>query len=243
MKKKYKVGNNISFINGESWRFNNKVASNFDNHVVSSIPHYKSIQNYIANLSEWFIKENSLIYDIGCSTSNTTYEISKKNYKIRKLKFICIDENKKMIQISKKKLSFFKQNKYKFLINNVDKMNKFNRHDLSLCILLLPFLNNSKKLILLRKINKSLNSGGALIILDKIYADSSISENMFNQLYMDFKSDSFSKNEIWNKSKLLRSSMNLNTNDQNFQLFKKSGFKKFEIFFRWFNFCGYIIYK
>ena len=92
-------------------------------------------------------------------------------------------------------------------------------------------------------VNKSLNSGGALIILDKIYADSSISENMFNQLYMDFKSDSFSKNEIWNKSKLLRSSMNLNTNDQNFQLFKKSGFKKFEIFFRWFNFCGYIIYK
>ena len=37
-KEKISLGNNISFTQGETWRFNSNVAKNFDQHVVSSIP-------------------------------------------------------------------------------------------------------------------------------------------------------------------------------------------------------------
>tara|TARA_B100000989_G_scaffold291044_1_gene265035 strand:- start:25819 stop:26550 length:732 start_codon:yes stop_codon:yes gene_type:complete len=241
-KEKNSFGNNISFAQGETWRFNNEVAKNFDQHVVSSIPHYNALQKYIANISEWFLTENSTIYDIGCSTSNTSYEISKKNEKIKKLNFLCIDSSKQMLEISKKKLKLLKHN-YKFLKKDINKIKTFNKHDLCLCVLLLPFLKNQKKLPLLKKIQKSLNSGGALLIVDKIHSDLSISENIFNQIYHDFKLNFFSKTQIWNKAKSLRSSMKLNTNSQNIELFKKSGFKRYEVFFRWFNFCGYIVFK
>ena len=103
MKKKF--GNNITFVEGEPWKFNDEVALNFDEHVHNSIPHYNSMQHYISKLSEWFVKDRSVIYDLGCSSGNTILNISQKNYKKKKLKFICIDSNKKMLAVSKKKVT------------------------------------------------------------------------------------------------------------------------------------------
>ena len=241
-KKKLSFGNNIFFSRGETWRFSNKVAENFDQHVVSSIPHYKAIQKFIANISTWFLTENSTIYDIGCSTSSTSYEISKKNRKIKKLNFLCIDSNKKMLEVSKKKLKLLNHN-FKFLNKDINTFKTFNKHDLSLCILLLPFLTTPKKITLLKKIQKSLNSGGALLVLDKIHSNLELSENIFNQIYYDFKLNFFTKTQILNKAKSLRPVMKLNTNKQNIELFKKCGFKNYEVFFKWLNFCGYIVFK
>ena len=241
MRKKINLGNNISFKAGETWSFNNSVVENFDKHILSSIPQYKDIQNYIADISEWFLKENSRVYDVGCSTSNTTYAISLKNK--NKLNFVCIDISKKMLEVSKKKLNLFKKNNYNFLCSDICKIKKLKKHDLSLCILTLPFLTDEKKISLLKKIYKSLNKNGALIVVDKIYSDFAMSENIFNQVYYDFKLNSFTQKQILDKAKTLRSSMKLKTNKENIDLFKKSGFTKYEIFFKWFNFCGYIIYK
>ena len=194
-KEKINLGNNISFTQGETWRFNSNVAKNFDQHVVSSIPQYNAIQKYIANISEWFLNENSTIYDIGCSTSNTSYEISKKNKKIKKLNFLCIDSSKEMLEISKKKLKLLKHN-YKFLKKDINKIKTFNKHDLCVCVLLLPFLKNQNKLALLKKIQKSLNNSGALLIVDKIHSDLSINENIFNQIYYDFKLNFFKHSNL-----------------------------------------------
>ena len=129
------------------------------------------------------------------------------------------------------------------MCSDICKIKKLKKHDLSLCILTLPFLTDEKKISLLKKIYKSLNKNGALIVVDKIYSDFAMSENIFNQVYYDFKLNSFTQKQILDKAKTLRSSMKLKTNKENIDLFKKSGFTKYEIFFKWFNFCGYIIYK
>jgi len=241
---KKKLGNNISFVEGEPWKFDDAVAKNFDAHIVKSIPHYKSIQNYISKLSEWFLKDKSRIYDLGCSSGNTILNISQKNYKKKKLKFVCIDLNKKMLAVTKKKVTKFENNnEYMFIKKDITKIKKFNKHDLCLSILFFPFISKKEKFLILKRINRSLNYGGAMIIVDKINSDISICEDMFNQIYFDFKSESFTKNEIFNKAKSLRSSLKLSSNQENIEFFRKSGFKKFEKFFRWFNFCGYILFK
>ena len=77
MKKKSSLGKGINSIEGNSWVFNKNVAISFDKHVRQSIPFYDLIQKYITSISEWFIKDNSIIYDLGCSTGETAKNIIK----------------------------------------------------------------------------------------------------------------------------------------------------------------------
>ena len=60
-----------------TWRFDDNVANVFDKHVRQSIPHYENLQNYLASIAEWYLKDNSLIYDLGCSTGTTAIKLSK----------------------------------------------------------------------------------------------------------------------------------------------------------------------
>ena len=65
----------------KTWRFNDKVAENFDKHVIQSIPHYQDLQKYLVQLSEWFLKDDTYVYDLGCSTGETI----KKNFTIKNI--------------------------------------------------------------------------------------------------------------------------------------------------------------
>ena len=64
---------------------------------------------------------------------------------------------------------------------------------------------------------------------------------MFNQVYFDFKIDKgLTAKQILNKSKSLRSSMYLFDEKKSKSLLESAGFKNYEIFFKCFNFIGYI---
>ena len=97
----------------KSWAFNRKVSLSFDKHVTQSVPFilfFKKITKY----SEWFLKDEALIYDLGCSTGQTIKYITKlgtsTNINIRG-----IDNSKTMIKLAKEKL---KNINAKILISN-----------------------------------------------------------------------------------------------------------------------------
>ena len=111
-------------------------------------------------------------------------------------------------------------------------------------MLLFPFLNYEERKKLLKKIYKSLNPGGAFICVEKIRANNSNYEDILNQMYFDFKlKKKLNEKEILNKAKSLRSSMYLFNEKKVFQLLRDSNFNNSEIFFRCFNFIGYIAIK
>ena len=67
-----------------NWKFDQQVSESFDSHVIKSVPFYEEIQRMVVEISEYFIKDNSVIYDIGSSTGTTLsllsqQHISKKN--------------------------------------------------------------------------------------------------------------------------------------------------------------------
>ena len=89
-----------------------------------------------------------------------------------------------------------------------------------------------------------MNYGGAMIFVDKIRASKSVYEDMFNQVYFDFKIDNKLKHvQILNKSKSIRSAMQLFQIKEIISFLKKTGFEKNEVFFKWFNFVGIIAVK
>jgi len=240
MKKNY-YGPGINSIEGTSWKFNDNVSNQFDKHVRQSIPYYDGIQNYVCSLSEWFIKENSIVYDLGCSTGETAKNLFTK-YPKKKFSYHGFDISSSMIKIAKQRNKKF-LSKAKFLVSDINKI-KFKKADLFLSVLTFPFLNSESRIRLYKKIYKSLNYGGSLIFIDKVRGSKSIYEDMFNQIYFDFKLDNKLKHDqILNKAKSIRSSMQIFEIKQIESFLNDAGFKKYEIFFRWYNFVGFIVIK
>ena len=236
----------LSSIEG-TWRFNDNVAKNFDKHVNQSIPHYSDLQTYVSALAEWFIKDGSTVYDLGCSTGESIKNICKLNTKTQ-FKIVGYDSSKKMIDLAKKKINIKKLKKEGIDISlktsDILKIKKFKKSDLFLSILFFPFINLSNREKIIKQIYKSLNPGGGFILVEKIRSKDSQFEDILNQMYFDFKlRKNLSEKEILKKSKSLRSSMYLFNENKTTKLFKKCGFLNHEVFFKCFNFIGYIVIK
>jgi tRNA (cmo5U34)-methyltransferase len=77
-----------------SWTFeSDKVAANFDDHVRKSVPFYSEGQELITTMSDFFTSENSIYYDLGCSTGALTRKVNSKNQH-KNIKSIGIDNSK-----------------------------------------------------------------------------------------------------------------------------------------------------
>ena len=78
------VGQDINAKDG-LWSFGNKVPRNFDGHVMNQVPYYLDGHNLILDLLPFFLRKNSKVLDIGCSTGTLLNDFSskypKKNYK------------------------------------------------------------------------------------------------------------------------------------------------------------------
>lgn len=226
-------------MNTGNWEFKNDIVSIFDKHVNQSVPIYSEIQKLITDISQFFIRKDDVVYDIGTSTGETIYQL-KTNIK-KPFLAIGIDSSMDMVNKAKEKLAD---------INNVQlfcsdiKDFKFNQNvNLIVCNLTLQFIQIEKRKALLQSIFKALNVGGALIMVEKTYASSGIHQNIFTQLYHDFKENNgINEKEIRDKDKSLRSVLVARRNSDNLKMLKDTGFEV-EEFYRYLNFVGYLAVK
>jgi len=224
-----------------TWSFNDKVSKVFDNHVRQSIPLYNEFHTQVSKIAEFYCKDDSVIYDLGCSTGNFIKEISK--IKRKNLNITGIDDSKKMIQLCKFKTKKIKKNKITLKCADMFKV-KFEKTDLIICSLVLPFFTKQKQEELIKKIYRSLNNNGAAIFLNKSISKHPQFENIFNQIYFDFKlNQGISASDVLKKTQSLRSSHTISTTEEDFEFLKKTGFKKIDIFFKYLNFTGFLVEK
>ena len=123
MKKKafLNVGGKLNV--SKNWKFTKNVSREFDQHVNQSIPEYLEMQNYIASLSQFFIKDDQIIYDLGCSTGTTAKNIFDFLSKDIKYQIIGVDSQKEMINLAIRKFDKKILNKkIKFLHKDILKM-------------------------------------------------------------------------------------------------------------------------
>ena len=60
-----------------NWKFDKKVVQNFDKHINSSVPFYKISHDLTVKMSDFFIKDKSICYDLGCSNGNLLKDIQQ----------------------------------------------------------------------------------------------------------------------------------------------------------------------
>lgn len=222
-----------------SWEFKKDVANIFDKHVNQSVPIYSEIQKLIIDISQFFIRKNDVVYDIGTSTGETLYQL-KNNIK-KPFIGIGIDNSIDMINKAKDKLQGFDD--IQLYCSDIKEF-KFNqKSNLMVCNLTLQFIPMEKRVELLNDIYKNLNIGGALVVVEKTYANSGIHQEIFTQLYHDFKeTNGLSEKEIRDKDKSLRSVLVARRNSENQKMLNSVGFVVDE-FYRHLNFVGYLAIK
>ena len=55
-------------------------------------------------MSEWFVRDNSTIYDLGASTGETISLLLQKHHRKKNVRYIGVEESQAMIEIARKKM-------------------------------------------------------------------------------------------------------------------------------------------
>ncbi len=225
------------------FEFNRAVVSVFDDMVVRSVPFYLEIQRMITELAADFVVEGTQIYDLGCSTGTTMMNLDKViNPKVR---FVGIDNSDEMLKSCRKNLKSAGITRdielVKADINNGVLLE--NPSVVILC-LTLQFVRPLYREKLVKSINDQLNENGALIVIEKVLGEATLFNRMFIKYYYDFKqANNYSQTEIAKKRESLENVLIPYKLKENEVMLKECGFKHIEVFFKWYNFSGFIAVK
>ena len=224
-----------------NWSFGGKVAKKFDNHIKRSVPYYIDAHNLVLELSDFFVSKNSYCYDIGSSTGNLLFNLNSR-HKDKQVKFIGIDVEKEMIKYSNSKIMQNQKN-LKFVHNNIEKY-RLKKSDLIISLYTMQFISPKKRIAILKKIYDALNWGGAFIIFEKIRAPDARFQDLYSQIYNEFKlKERHTPFEIINKSKSLKGILEPFSDAGNLKLLKTAGFVDITPIFQWVCFKGYLCIK
>jgi len=224
----------------KQFEFDEEVASVFDDMLNRSVPFYKQMQKLSISFANSFLKENSKVYDLGCSTASTLIELAKSSK--YKLNLIGIDNSKAMLtQASKKAKAFGAEiellNADIFDIDLKDAKVIFSNYTLQ-------FIRPLSREKLVKKIYDSLENKGAFIFSEKLVSPNSLLNKQFIDQYYSFKkTKGYSEFEIAQKREALENVLIPYTEDENKKMIKDAGFGHCETVFKYLNFALFIAIK
>jgi len=154
------------------FKFGANVASVFDDMVNRSVPYYGEIQRMVAELAADHAREGTFVYDLGCSTGTTM--IGMDTLVDKSIKFIGIDDSPEMLDKCKAKFDEIKFNRpYELRCKDLGQGVEIENASVVVLCLTLQFVRPIYREKLIQDIVSGLNSGGVLIIVEKILAEES----------------------------------------------------------------------
>ena len=225
------------------FKFGANVANVFDDMVNRSVPYYGEIQRMMAELAADHAKEGSDVYDLGCSTGTTM--IGMDTLVNPNVRFVGIDDSQEMLDKCKLKLSEIGfSREYELRCADLSQGLKIDNASVVVLCLTLQFVRPIYREQLLKNIYDGLNSGGVLILVEKILAEESNFNRDFIKYYYNYKRrNNYSELEISQKREALENVLIPYKLSEDITLLRDRGFINCEVFFKWYNFAGIIAVK
>jgi tRNA (cmo5U34)-methyltransferase len=234
------VDETITAVPGE-WRFDQDVSKAFDSHVRKSVPFYEEIQRMVVELSEYFVRDQSVVYDLGSSTGTTLDLLSNAHAGKENVQFIGFDLSEFMINEARKKVD---RPNVRFHHKNIMDVEFSPTGNFILALFTLQFLTLAERRTLLARINHGLMEGGGFLFVEKVCAEHSSLEDIWTELYWDFKRrQGLTPEQILEKANSLRGVLKPLTTEENRHLLFQTGFTSVEVFFKWYNWAGFLAMK
>ena len=236
------VGENISAENA-SWTFGNEVPKTFSKHVRKSVPFYDVGHELVGKVSDFFVQNNSVCYEIGVSTGGLIKQLAKRHP--RAVRWVGIDVEKGMIVQAQKEIAEFDAT-LKNIELHVDDINTFEYEptDLIVSYYTIQFVPPRLRQELFNKLFQALNWGGALLVFEKIRGADARFQDILTSLYTDYKIEQgYSPDEIIHKSKSLKGRLEPFSTQGNLDMFERAGFKDVISVFKYLCFEGFLAIK
>lgn len=234
------VDDTISAVPG-AWRFDAEVSRAFDAHVRKSVPFYEEVQRMVVELSDYFVRDQSVVYDLGASTGTTLDMLAARHAAKENAQFVGVDLSESMVQQAQARVQ---RPNVRFLHTNVMDVEFAPPANLVVSLYTLQFLTLAERRELLKRVNDGTVEGGALLLVEKTRAENALFEDIWLELYWDFKRrQGLTPEQILEKANSLRGVLNPLTTEENVDLLFQTGFSRVEVFFKWYNWTGFLALK
>lgn len=215
-----KVDKNINQYNA-GWSFES-ISEDFDAHIAKSIPLYEQGHRIVAYYSDFFLKPDSTVYDIGCSTGTMLRKLAERHARKEELNLVGIDTVEDMVATARKHAAG--DPRLSFLHANVLDV-ELQACDLVVANYTIQFLPPRVRQTVIDTIYRALNWGGGFFMFEKVRAPDGRFQDYANQVYIEFKLDrGFSEAEIIGKSRSIKGVMEPFSSQGNMDLLRRAGF-------------------
>ena len=236
------VGDGIK-TDSANWSFSGNTAQSFDEHVSKSVPLYNEGQKIICDLSDFFIKDDSTSYEFGCSTGSLSLKLAQHNKIKSNAKFIGIDIEDDMISIAQQKKKNLSLKNVDFYVDDILQL-ELENIDFLTSYYTIQFIRPSQRQLLINKIYKSLNWGGAFLFFEKVRANDARFQDITTSLYNEYKiSQGYTAEEIFTKSRSLKGVLEPFSTQGNIDMLKRAGFVDIISIFKYLSFEGFLAIK
>ena len=232
-------GDNIEAKTGR-WSFGGNVSQNFSAHINRSVPLYLEGHEIITHLTDFFVSDNSICYDLGSSNGDLTLKLADHN-KDKNANFIGIEVEKSMVARAnslkgpRKNLHYIEESIIDF---------EYEPADLMVSYYTIQFINPKVRQHLINQIYNSLNWGGAFLFFEKVRAPDARFQDIATTLYLEFKkSNDYTNDEILEKLFSLKGVLEPFSSQGNIDLMERAGFKDILPIMKYICFEGYLAIK
>ena len=223
--------------------FDSRTAGVFDDMVGRSVPFYHEIQRMTTELAADFGVPGTNLYDLGCATGTTL--IACEPVVDPAVRFIGVDNSPQMLEKARVKLDALPSTRDRSLVlGDLHEDLRIENASVVILTLTLQFVRPLHRERVVRTIAEGLNPQGALILVEKLTENDTLFNRLFIKYYYDMKRrHGYSEMEIAQKREALENVLIPYHLEENESLLRRCGFSKFQVWFRWYNFCGMIAVK
>ena len=223
-----------------SWSFGQGVPESFNRHAEKSIPLYHEGHDLVLKISDYFLQEDSLVYDLGSSTGELLFKLACGNKK-QNIRFTGIDREPGMIREAEKKCAGDRR----IIFDEADiAQYPFEKCDMIIAYYTIQFIHPRYRQELINRIFQSLNWGGAFLLFEKVRAPDARFQDMMTGLYTDYKLErGYSEEEIVSKSRSLKGILEPFSSRANYEMLERAGFQDIMTVMKYICFEGILAVK
>lgn len=221
------------------WSFGGQTPKHFDRHVRRSVPFYEAGHGLVAQISDYFVRHDTVGYEIGSSTGTLVRELACRHPKAR---WFGIETEAAMIEQARDP-QYQSPRNLEFLQADAQDVD-YQPSDFIVSYYTVQFIPPKRRQVLIDRIYSALNWGGAFLLFEKVRAPDARFQDLMSTLYTEFKLENgYTPAEILSKASSLKGVLEPFSTQGNLDMLQRAGFVDVMTIFKHVCFEGFLAIK
>ena len=222
------------------WSFGGAVPGAFEDHIGKSVPGYREGHDMVAQLSDFFVRDGSLVYEIGCSTGALCRRLAEHN-EAKSPRIVGLEVEPDVARVARERCAEHPT----IAIEETDALGyPFEPCDMIVSYYTMQFIRPAMRQALFDRIYEALHWGGAFVMFEKVRGPDARFQDILTALYNDFKlANGYDEREIVAKTRSLKGVLEPFSTQGNMDMMARAGFQDRMSVFKHLCFEGFLAIK